>query len=127
MDFSIDLETQEKARATRQFCEKHIDPYVANWDSGETIATSVFEQMAALGLTSLRIPSENGGELASFVECGSLVYEDGSLKHFATDIVAPPQASGHRDLWIVAYNPWNDRRYGEEFERRAVQSVQERL
>ena len=77
MDFSIDLETQEKARATRQFCEKHIDPYVANWDSGETIATSVFEQMAALGLMSLRIPSENGGESASFLECGSLVYEVG--------------------------------------------------
>jgi cyclohexanecarboxyl-CoA dehydrogenase len=50
---------------------------VANWDSGETIATSVFEQMAALGLMSLRIPSENGGESASFVECGSLVYEIG--------------------------------------------------
>ncbi|MGD0066237.1 MAG: acyl-CoA dehydrogenase family protein [Streptosporangiaceae bacterium] len=77
MDFSVDPETQEKAAATRQFCEKHIDPYVASWDSGETIATSVFEQMAALGLMSLRIPSENGGESASFVECGSLVYEIG--------------------------------------------------
>src|ERR1017187_2052215 len=77
MDFSIDQETQEKARATRQFCEKHIDPYVANWDSGEAIATSVFEQMAALGLMSLRIPAENGGESASFVECGSLVYAVG--------------------------------------------------
>src|SRR5262245_48266958 len=53
----------------------------------------------------------------------AIVYEDGALKHFATDIVAPPNGTGHRDLWIVAYNPWSERRYGEEFERRAVQSV----
>lgn len=53
----------------------------------------------------------------------AIVYEDGALKHFATDIVAPPHENGHRDLWIVAYNPWNERRYGDEFERRAAQSV----
>jgi hypothetical protein len=53
----------------------------------------------------------------------AIVYEDGALKHFATDIVAPPRERGHRDLWIVAYNRWGHRRYGEEFERRAMQSV----
>jgi cyclohexanecarboxyl-CoA dehydrogenase len=77
VDFTIDQETQEKARLTRQFCEKNIDPFAAGWDQGETISTSVFEQMAELGLMSLRIPSENGGDSASFVECGSLVYEVG--------------------------------------------------
>jgi cyclohexanecarboxyl-CoA dehydrogenase len=77
MDFSVDQETQEKAHATRQFCEKHIDPHTAAWDRGETISTSIFTQMADLGLMSLRIPSENGGDSASFVECGSIVYEVG--------------------------------------------------
>jgi hypothetical protein len=38
MDFSMDPATQEKTRATRQFCEKHIDPFRANWGGGETVA-----------------------------------------------------------------------------------------
>ena len=77
MDFLIDPETEEKARVTRRFCEKHLDPYTSSWDRGERIDTAIFAKMAELGLMSMRIPSENGGESASFVECGSLVYEVG--------------------------------------------------
>ena len=50
----------------------------------------------------------------------ALVYSDGAMWHNATDIVARDGTAGHRDLWIVAINPWEQRKYGEDFERRAL-------
>jgi hypothetical protein len=50
----------------------------------------------------------------------ALVYEDGAMWHHATDIVALDETGGHRDLWIVAFNRWEDRKYGEAFERAAL-------
>jgi hypothetical protein len=49
----------------------------------------------------------------------ALVYEDGVMWHNATDIVAKDDTGGHRDLWIVAINSWENRKYGDEFERAA--------
>lgn len=51
----------------------------------------------------------------------ALIYEDGEMIHNATDIVALSPEGGHRDLWIVAYNSWSNRRYGPDFEVRAKQ------
>ncbi|MBO4205254.1 2OG-Fe dioxygenase family protein [Micromonospora echinofusca] len=50
----------------------------------------------------------------------ALVYADGAMWHNATDIVAADGTRGHRDLWIVAFNEWANRKYGEEFERAAL-------
>jgi hypothetical protein len=50
----------------------------------------------------------------------ALVYDDHAMWHTATDIVALDERGGHRDLWIVAFNRWADRKYGEEFERAAM-------
>jgi hypothetical protein len=50
----------------------------------------------------------------------ALVYDDGAMWHYATDIVPENADGGHRDLWIVAFNPWADRKYGPEFERAAM-------
>lgn len=50
----------------------------------------------------------------------ALVYDDGAMWHTATDIVGLDEHGGHRDLWIVAFNRWADRKYGEEFERAAM-------
>lgn len=47
----------------------------------------------------------------------ALVYEDGAMWHTATDIEALDERGGHRDLWIIAINAWQRRKYGEEFER----------
>lgn len=49
----------------------------------------------------------------------ALIYDDGAQWHNATDIKAPRGQEGHRDLWIVALNRWDRRRYGEDFEREA--------
>lgn len=50
----------------------------------------------------------------------ALVYDDGAMWHNATDIVARDATGGHRDLWIIAFNRWANRKYGEEFERAAT-------
>jgi hypothetical protein len=50
----------------------------------------------------------------------ALVYDDGQMLHYATDIVPTHPDGGHRDLWIVAFNRWENRRYGEEFEAAAL-------
>lgn len=50
----------------------------------------------------------------------ALVYDDGAMWHNATDIAARDAAGGHRDLWIIAINSWENRKYGEEFERAAL-------
>jgi hypothetical protein len=50
----------------------------------------------------------------------ALVYVDGAMWHNATDIVAGDGSGGHRDLWIIAINSWENRKYGAEFERAAL-------
>ncbi|HWF80589.1 MAG TPA: 2OG-Fe dioxygenase family protein [Streptosporangiaceae bacterium] len=50
----------------------------------------------------------------------ALVYDDGQMWHYATDIVPTHPDGGHRDLWIVAFNRWEHRKYGEEFEADAL-------
>lgn len=50
----------------------------------------------------------------------ALVYDDRTMWHNATDIVAMSGDGGYRDLWIVAINSWDNRKYGEEFERAAL-------
>ena len=39
--------------------------------------------------------------------------------HDASPITSIDGSLGYRDIWIVSINRWEDRRYGEEFERRA--------
>ena len=56
----------------------------------------------------------------------ALVYEDPAMWHTATDIVATGDMPGYRDLWIVAFNRWDRRKYGDEFEKRALGTGSER-
>ncbi|WP_034487499.1 2OG-Fe dioxygenase family protein [Actinomadura oligospora] len=50
----------------------------------------------------------------------ALVYDDAAMWHHATDIVPRDDSGGHRDLWIVAFNRWANRKYGPDFERAAT-------
>ena len=49
----------------------------------------------------------------------ALVYDDNKMWHFASDIEPISEETGIRDLWIVAFNQWKNRRYGEQFEAEA--------
>jgi hypothetical protein len=52
----------------------------------------------------------------------ALIYDDNAMWHNATDISAAPGVRGHRDLWIVAFNRWDRRKYGAQFESVATGS-----
>ncbi|WP_157157378.1 acyl-CoA dehydrogenase family protein [Diaminobutyricimonas sp. LJ205] len=77
MDFRLDEDAIALADMTRAFCEERIVPHAESWDRGETIDPQIFKDLAETGLTSLRIPSENGGSSATFVQCGAAAYEMG--------------------------------------------------
>ncbi|HVF75005.1 MAG TPA: 2OG-Fe dioxygenase family protein [Acidimicrobiales bacterium] len=50
----------------------------------------------------------------------AVVYRDEEMFHFATDVRALDDTGGYRDLWIVAVNSWENRRYGDDFEAGAL-------
>jgi hypothetical protein len=50
----------------------------------------------------------------------ALVYDDSKMWHYATDIEPTGPDGGFRDLWIVAFNQWENRKYGPEFEALAT-------
>jgi hypothetical protein len=53
----------------------------------------------------------------------ALIVEDERMWHHATDIVPLDGRYGHRDIWIVSLNAWEDRRYGDDYEKRALESA----
>jgi cyclohexanecarboxyl-CoA dehydrogenase len=77
MDFTIDSSIAEMASVTRRFCRERIDPVADRWDHGEVIDRAIFRQMGDLGLLSMRLPAEHGGQNISFVDCGTIVNEVG--------------------------------------------------
>jgi len=40
--------------------------------------------------------------------------------HYATDIEHLTPEGGYRDLWILAFNRWDHRKYGPSHEQRAM-------
>ena len=53
----------------------------------------------------------------------AIVFDDTRMFHHVTDIEHVGDAGGYRDVWLVAVNAWADRRYGEEYEARALASA----
>ncbi|MFT2017325.1 2OG-Fe dioxygenase family protein [Streptomyces sp. 796.1] len=83
---------------------------------------AVFGRHNITGGTNQLLPSGGGEPFfeVTLMPQQALVYEDGAMWHHATDIEALDERGGHRDLWIVAINPWEQRKYGAEFERLAL-------
>jgi hypothetical protein len=50
----------------------------------------------------------------------ALAFDDTAMWHTATDLRSLDGGHGHRDLWIVVFNRWDRRKYGEEFEAHAM-------
>ncbi|WP_267241859.1 2OG-Fe dioxygenase family protein [Streptomyces sp. PR69] len=46
----------------------------------------------------------------------AIAFDDRVMFHHVTDIEHLTDEGGHRDVWLVAVNPWEQRRYGEEYE-----------
>jgi alkylation response protein AidB-like acyl-CoA dehydrogenase len=63
MDFKLNDEQQEIRRAVREFAEKELTPELAlEYDQKEEFPMSLYKKAAQLGITSMRIPQEYGGQ-----------------------------------------------------------------
>jgi hypothetical protein len=50
----------------------------------------------------------------------ALVHEDPKMFHHATNITHLSEEGGYRDIWIFAFNAWENRRYGPLHEKSAL-------
>jgi alkylation response protein AidB-like acyl-CoA dehydrogenase len=63
MDFKLNNEQQEIKRAVREFAEKEFTPELAlEYDQKEEFPMPLYKKAAQLGITSMRIPQEYGGQ-----------------------------------------------------------------
>ncbi|WP_369261176.1 2OG-Fe dioxygenase family protein [Streptomyces sp. R35] len=51
----------------------------------------------------------------------AIALNDREMFHHATDIEHLDESGGLRDVWLMAVNPWDERRYGEEWEAKVLQ------
>lgn len=80
---------------------------------------AVFDRCSVSGGQSQFLPIGGGTPFfARTLQPGQAVCnEDAFMWHNATDIVVDDGvAQGHRDIWIIATNRWETRKYGDEFE-----------
>ncbi|MGW1052038.1 2OG-Fe dioxygenase family protein [Streptomyces sp. NPDC002586] len=52
----------------------------------------------------------------------AICFDDRQMFHHVTDIEHLSEDGGHRDVWLVAVNPWEHRRYGDEYEAEVLAS-----
>ncbi|RZS34226.1 hypothetical protein EV193_10913 [Herbihabitans rhizosphaerae] len=53
----------------------------------------------------------------------AIAFDDTNMWHTATDLESLDGGPGHRDLWIVVFNRWDRRKYGEEYEKAAMEET----
>lgn len=91
-------------------------------DGHEIGMIAVFKRKNIRGGITHLMP--NGGGVPFFEttlkENQAIVYRDDKMFHNATNIEPLDAHGGFRDIWIVAMNDWENRRYGDEFEKRAA-------
>ena len=75
MDFN-QTETQVQiTEMVRDFANKHIRPYVMEWDESQTFPVDLFRKMGELGLMGVLVPTEYGGSGLSYFEYVTVVSE----------------------------------------------------
>ena len=88
-------------------------------DGHEWQIVAVFHRHNIVGGESQLLPAGGGTPFFAQVlgEGQALCNEDAAMWHNATDIFPKNSAAtGYRDIWIIAANLWERRRYGERFE-----------
>jgi len=75
MNFQPTEMQSEVAQMARDFAQKHILPYVMEWDESQTFPIEVFKEMGKLGLMGIFVPEEYGGSGLSYFEYVSVISE----------------------------------------------------
>ena len=120
MEFKLNEEQKEIKRAAREFCEKEFTSELAlEYDQKEDFPMTLYKKAAQLGFTSMRIPTEYGGQgygvledcivveemcrvdpgLGVAVSLGNLMVPDVLLRHGSEEQkekYIPPLAKGEK-------------------------------
>src|SRR3954453_4599397 len=67
VDFELAPEQKEIQALARDFAQREVEPYAADWDRDHTFPRDVFAKLAELGLMGACIPEEYGGAGADFL------------------------------------------------------------
>jgi alkylation response protein AidB-like acyl-CoA dehydrogenase len=75
VDFELSAEQKEIQALARDFAEREVEPYAADWDRNHTFPREVFTKLAELGLMGACVPEEYGGAGTDFLSY-ALVLEE---------------------------------------------------
>lgn len=79
MNFQQSEMTQQVAQAARDFAAQHIRPHVMEWDESQYFPKATLQQMGALGLMGMFIPSKYGGSGFGYHEYVAAIVELGKV------------------------------------------------
>ena len=74
-DFLTDENQQMVAQVARDFAEKHIKPYVMEWDESQTFPVETFKKLGELGLMGVLVPENYGGAGMGYFEYVHIIAE----------------------------------------------------
>jgi len=75
MNFSLSENQQMITTMVRDFAEKHIRPYVMEWDEAQTFPVETFKKLGELGLMGVLVPEEYSGSGLGYFEYVSIITE----------------------------------------------------
>jgi cyclohexanecarboxyl-CoA dehydrogenase len=87
MDFDLDEAQEAYRQELRRFASRVLAPHYRADDKAARLRPSLVPDMAAMGLTGLRIPEEYGGQAASAVVAGLAAEEVGRADINATYVI----------------------------------------
>ncbi|MDN3586370.1 acyl-CoA dehydrogenase family protein [Pedobacter aquatilis] len=71
-----ETETQVNVKAmVREFAEKHIRPYIMEWDEEQIFPIELFKQLGEMGLMGVLVPEEYGGSGLGYQEYVDVIVE----------------------------------------------------
>lgn len=74
-DFSVSENQQMVGQMAKDFAEKHIKPYVMEWDEEQHFPRELFNKLGELGMLSVFVPEEYGGSGFGYFEYVTVIQE----------------------------------------------------
>src|ERR1700743_2394940 len=74
-DFSVSENQQMVGQMAKDFAEKHIRPYVMEWDEEQHFPIELFKKLGELGMMSVFVPEQYGGSGFGYFEYVTVIQE----------------------------------------------------
>lgn len=132
---AIPLDTTKEWQINVHQCRVIVNPDIRgvsvpegpHQDGHEYTAILVFKRHEITGAITSLYPVKSREPFYTTVipENHALVFSDERMFHYTTDLI-PLNGRGHRDLWMIVFDQWEDanntenKRYGEAYEQEAM-------